>query len=207
MTWTVSISPVFRVSSTFAGSQRFTLTPKCADQALALQVVDRALPAVVARPGVFPDVELLEVDGRDAQVRQALLGVFADVVGGKAVVEREAPPRGPLQVLGRDLGRGVEPLAGVPRRAGGRGSARSCPRHSPRRCRRSCSRARPSVRARRPIRRRRSRSSPPGPTSRSRSRRPASPCAQTRGTASSRIPPVGQAFEPDTTVLRQAAKA
>ena len=51
---------------------------------------------------------------RDAEVAQALLGVLADVVGGKDVVERVLRPRRPLAVLRRDLGRDVEPLVRMP---------------------------------------------------------------------------------------------
>jgi hypothetical protein len=60
-----------------------------ADHALALQVVDGTLPALVARPGVFPDVELEQVDRRQAEVFIALHGVFANVLGGEALVEGE----------------------------------------------------------------------------------------------------------------------
>ena len=61
--------------STLAGSQRLTLMPNARDELLSLQILDRALPALVVRPRVAPDVELLEVDVLDAEIPEALLGV------------------------------------------------------------------------------------------------------------------------------------
>jgi hypothetical protein len=60
------------------------------DEALAPQIVHRALPAVVVRPVVLPHVELEQIDVRTVQVRQTLLRVFADVVGREHLVERRA---------------------------------------------------------------------------------------------------------------------
>ena len=45
---------------------------------------------------------------------QAVLGVLADVIGRKHVVERVLGPRRPLAVLRRDLGRDVQLLVRVP---------------------------------------------------------------------------------------------
>src|SRR5262245_24114940 len=58
-------------------------------------------------------MELLQIDRLDAQVLQALLGVFANVVRREAVVERIAPTRGPLEIPGWNLGRQVETLVGM----------------------------------------------------------------------------------------------
>ena len=48
-------------------------------------------------------MELLQVDAAEPEVLQALFGRLADVVGGEDVVEARVTPRGPLEVLGRDL--------------------------------------------------------------------------------------------------------
>src|SRR5690606_34505068 len=59
------------------------------DQPLHPQVVYDPLPSLVLRPGVFPDVELKQVYAIDAEVVEALLRVFPDVVGREDVVELE----------------------------------------------------------------------------------------------------------------------
>ena len=71
-----------------------------ADQAFVLERAQRPLPAIVGRPVVVPDVELLEVERRDADVLEALLGVLADVVGREDVVERVRGCAGHLRFFG-----------------------------------------------------------------------------------------------------------
>ncbi len=84
-----------------------------AHEALVLERAQGALPAIVGRPLIGPDVQLLQVECRDADVLQTLLGVLADVVGGEDVVERVRRPRRPLAVLRGNLGGDVETLAGM----------------------------------------------------------------------------------------------
>ena len=91
------------------------LMPKPRMSPLALQIVDRALPAVVVRPRVGPDVELLQVDGRQAEILEADLGGLPDVIGGEDVVERVLGQRRPPQVLRRDLGRDASGLVAMAR--------------------------------------------------------------------------------------------
>ena len=84
-----------------------------ADQALASQVVECALPAVVGRPSVAPGVQLLQVDRVDAEVLEARLGVRADVVRREDVVEGAVVELDPALVLRRDFRRGVQPAVAV----------------------------------------------------------------------------------------------
>ena len=76
-----------------------------AHELLPLEIVHRPLPAVIVRPCVAPDVKLLEVDRGDAKVREALLGVLANVIGRICVGGAILGFRRPLPVLWRDLGR------------------------------------------------------------------------------------------------------
>ncbi len=152
--------------------------PDRAHQPLALQVVDRALPAVVVGPRIAPDMELLEIDRRQAEEPETLLGVLADVIGRIRIVDRVLRLARPLHVLRRDLGRDVSGRVDDAPAAPVRAGSRSCPARRPTPCRRNCSRAPARARARvatagRPIR-----SSRPCPTCRSRFPRPASRCVQ-----------------------------
>ena len=88
-------------------------------QSLFFQFRSRPLPAVVVRPGVAPDVKLLEIDRRDADVREALLRVLADVVGRIDIVQRVLRTRRPPSILRRNLRRRIQPLSGC--------RFRSCP--------------------------------------------------------------------------------
>ena len=84
-----------------------------ADQALALQIVDRTLPPLVAGPRVFPDVKLNQVETIDAGVFQASLNVFLDMVGRKAIVQPVPAAARPVEVLGWNLGGQIEPLVAI----------------------------------------------------------------------------------------------
>ena len=77
-------------------------------QLLALQVVDRSLPAVIDGPRVTPHVELLQVDGLHAEKAEALLGECPDVIGWVGVFNPIFGFAGPFHVLGGNLGGGVE---------------------------------------------------------------------------------------------------
>ncbi len=83
------------------------------DEALALQVVHRALPPLVCGPRVRPHVQLLDVHAVEPEVLEALLGHVADVSGREDVLERVVGARRPAAVLRRDLGRDVDALAAV----------------------------------------------------------------------------------------------
>ena len=117
--------------------------PDGLDEPFALEVGNGPLPSIVVGPRVGPDVELLQVEARDAQRGQALLGRRPDVIGGedaRRADSRPVPATAP--VLRRDL-RGderrlVRSAARAPRRSAPR--CGRCRRRGP--CRRSCSRAR-----------------------------------------------------------------
>ena len=66
------------------------LMPNAANQLLVLQVVDRALPALVARPASLQTWNCCRSMHRDAEVLEALLRVLADVVGAER--RRRAEP-------------------------------------------------------------------------------------------------------------------
>ena len=89
--------------------------PEPLDEPLALEVPDRPLPAVVRHPGVAPDVELLEVDALQAQVAPALVRHLDDVVVREDLGDGRLRLARPAAVLGRDLRRGVELGAAMPR--------------------------------------------------------------------------------------------
>ena len=76
-----------------------------ANHPAVLDLAHGALPVLVRSPRIRPDVKLLDVDRLDAQVREALLRVGADVVGGVGIVQRVLGERRPAHVLRRDLGR------------------------------------------------------------------------------------------------------
>ncbi len=67
------------------------------------EVVHDALPAIVARPRVFPDVELEQVDRVEAEVLEARLGVFADVVGRKHSSSGKSARDGHVRFFGGTL--------------------------------------------------------------------------------------------------------
>ena len=70
------------VRSAFAGSQRLMLTPTPSHEPLALQVVDRPLPALVVGPGVLPDVELDQVDAPAGPGSRRLFSVYSRMWSG-----------------------------------------------------------------------------------------------------------------------------
>src|SRR5262245_43720908 len=73
------------------------------------QLHQRVDPFALVRPVVVPDVQLLEVDRLDAQVAEALLRAFDDVVVGENLTEWNIA-RGPFAVLRRNFRGDVDPL-------------------------------------------------------------------------------------------------
>src|SRR5690606_18672278 len=80
---------------------------------LALEVLDGPLPPLVLGPLVGPHVELLKIDGLDAEILEARLGRPPDMVGGERLVEAVFWPGGPLAVLRWDLGRDDDLVTGM----------------------------------------------------------------------------------------------
>ncbi len=58
-------------------------------------------------------MELDQIEAREAGVLQTAVNVVVDVIRGEAVVESCVPAAGPLEILWRDLGGGVEFFRGV----------------------------------------------------------------------------------------------
>src|SRR5207244_3400459 len=83
------------------------------NQPLPLEVVNRPPPAVVAGPGVLPNVELQQIDPWQPEVRETLFGTRADVVGRKNVIESGPAAGRPLPVFRWDFRRHVQRLAGI----------------------------------------------------------------------------------------------
>jgi hypothetical protein len=69
------------------------------------EVLNRPLPSAVVGPRVAPDVELLQVDGIDAEVFEALFGELPDVIRRIGVFDAIGVARRPAQVLRRNLRR------------------------------------------------------------------------------------------------------
>ena len=170
--------------STFAGSQRLTLMPNALDQPFVASALDRPLPAVV-RPPTRRSRRGTAAGRASSTPRfcEALLGVLADVVGGETSPSGVSVLRRPLQVLRRDLGRDVERACRVPlERLAEQRSLRPVTVR-PRRVEEVAAELDRAVERRARLARRRTRSTRPFPTCRSRSRRPASRSGQTYGSA------------------------
>src|SRR5690349_8857 len=69
---------------------------------------------MVSGPRVAPDMKLLEIDGRYADVCEALLCVLANIFWRIDIVERVLRPRRPSTILRWYFRRRVEPLVGMP---------------------------------------------------------------------------------------------
>ncbi len=76
--------------------------------ATGAQLFHGAREAFVVEPAVLPSVKLDEVEFFDAEISEAFVDVFFDVVGRKAIVESEIAAAGPLAVFGRNFGGDVE---------------------------------------------------------------------------------------------------
>ena len=162
------MSPVSSARRTLVGCQRLMLMPMARTSPSSFSFEAARCQRVVVRPRVAPDVKLLQVDRRHAEVLQAHLGVLADVVGRIHVVEGVLRERRPPPVLRAES---WSRCRGACRRAVSafaRAAARCARRRTPTRCRRSCTRARPRDRATPATPRRRFPSTPPSPTCRSR---------------------------------------
>ena len=156
-------------------------------QLFALERLDRALPSTIRRPRVAPDVKLLQIDRVHAQVGEALLGVFANMIGGVGLVDVVFGASWPLQIFRRDLRRDEKgtflPARVVPDCLAEQPFAfTSAVRPAP--CRRNYTRARAHDRASSATRRRRTLSTRPCPRGHSRLLRLASPFGRMSDNAS-----------------------
>ena len=98
---------------TFSGSHRFTLMPNARILPVALQFLHRRLPAVVVGPAVVPDVKLLDVERLDAEVLEAGVGVFDDVLVREDLAAPGWWPCPATRDLSAALGGGDQTLVGV----------------------------------------------------------------------------------------------
>jgi hypothetical protein len=108
----VSTAPLSITRRAPAGSWSLIETPK-ADPAGRAQLVDRLAPVALVGPVVVPDVQLEQVDAVQPEVGEAPLGAGGHVGAGEDVLDRHAGLRRPGAVLGRDLGRDVDPLGAL----------------------------------------------------------------------------------------------
>jgi hypothetical protein len=84
-----------------------------ANLARALQLFQGPAPLVASDPLRIPDVQLLQIDGLEAQVLETLLGREQDVLIGEDLLDADTRLRGPQVVLRRDLGGDVDAAAGI----------------------------------------------------------------------------------------------
>ena len=84
-----------------------------ADFAGFLQILEGAAPFVAVEPFGIPDVQLLEVDGFEAEIAEAGFGAADDVVVGENFSDADARLGGPEHVLRRDFGGDVDFAGGV----------------------------------------------------------------------------------------------
>ncbi len=139
-----------------------------AHQSFFLQLRRRTLPPVVVGPRVAPDVKLLKIDRRDADVCEALLGVLADVVRRIDVIERVLGPCRPSSILRRDLRCRVQTFSRMSRQQFAEQLLAVSIAVRPRGVEEVAAQALPPGRASRETPHPRSRSSPPFPTCRTR---------------------------------------
>ena len=85
----------------------------CAHLAAGLQILKGAAPLVAREPFGVPDVQLLQVDGVQLQVAQALFGAADDVVVREHAFNADARLRWPHQILGRHFRGDVDALLGL----------------------------------------------------------------------------------------------
>ena len=93
---------------TLDGSQRLTLMPNARTSFRRFRSCCRPFPSVVVHPRVAPHMKLLEIDGGDAEIGEALLRHLDDVVVRKDVGDRRVGAARPFQVFRRHLRRGVQ---------------------------------------------------------------------------------------------------
>src|SRR5205085_11560513 len=87
--------------------------PDGAEQALTAQLVEPLVPTLICKPTVLPDVQLHQIVAVETCVLKTLVDFTFGVIGRERVFNRVCRACGPLQILGRNLGGGVEPRVRV----------------------------------------------------------------------------------------------
>ena len=68
---------------------------------------------MILNPGIFPSVELNQVDAFQAQILETGVYVLLNVIGREAVIESEFAAAGPLEIFGRNFGGHIDFSVGI----------------------------------------------------------------------------------------------